>query len=79
MRRFKMSQLNPDLVHKWLIANTVDKNGGAKITGQTPNAFLQSVKLGYIKPYYDNGEKGAASIRLYLKSDLEEYARIKRN
>ncbi|MGL9969177.1 hypothetical protein [Enterococcus sp. DIV1420a] len=63
---------------KWLLHNLVTKEVGAKITGQTTNAFSQSVKLGLIAPFYETEGKGPAKVKLYLRCELEEYAKNKR-
>lgn len=62
----------------WLAYHLVSKEIGAQITGQTPNAFNQSVKLGYILPFYETGGKGPAKVKLYLREELEEYSKKKR-
>ncbi|HBG9406116.1 TPA: hypothetical protein KRT35_002823, partial [Enterococcus faecalis] len=46
-----MKDLSREEVLTYLENNVVDKQGAAKITGQSLNAFTQSVKLNAIKPY----------------------------
>ncbi|HFE9852547.1 hypothetical protein [Enterococcus faecalis] len=64
----------------YLRENIVDKQGAAKITEQTINAFAQSVKLGLVKPFFeikhDDGER--PTVRLYHIDDLKEYAKNKK-
>lgn len=55
------------------------KSEAAKITGQSPVAFNQSVSLGAIKPFYESTGVGSAKVKLYLKSDVEHYRDTKRN
>lgn len=72
---------NPEIkkeFSKWLADHLVSKEIGAQITGQTTNAFNQSVKLGQITPFYETNGKGPAKVKLYLREELEEYARTKR-
>lgn len=73
-----MKELDSQQVQQWMKQNLVDKKGAAEITGQSMTGFNQSVNLGYIVPFFDNGKKGSSSIRLYLKSELEIYAKNKR-
>ncbi|WP_203362824.1 hypothetical protein [Bacillus sp. REN10] len=61
---------------KWCQENLVMAAEGHKITGQSLIGFNQSVTLGKIKPFLEFGE--ARKTRLYLRSDLEEYAKTKR-
>ncbi|EHV0179872.1 hypothetical protein KZ114_002952, partial [Enterococcus faecalis] len=48
-----MKDLSREDVLNYLKDNVVDKQGAAKITGQSLNAFTQSVKLNAIKPYFE--------------------------
>ncbi|MEK4029399.1 hypothetical protein MKZ02_12800 [Pseudobacillus sp. FSL P4-0506] len=61
---------------KWCEENLVMAAEGHKITGQSLTGFNQSVMLGHIKPFLSFGEKRKTN--LYLRSELEEYARNKR-
>ncbi|MCC4085698.1 hypothetical protein [Enterococcus faecalis] len=65
-------------IQKWIYENLVDKGTGAEITGQSLKVFEQSVKLKYIKPFYENEGTASSKIKLYKRSDLEEYAKNKR-
>ena len=75
-----MKDLSREEVLTYLENKVVDKQGAAKITGQSLNAFTQSVKLNAIKPYFEikhvNGER--PTVRLYHVDDLKEYAKNKR-
>ncbi|WP_172503297.1 hypothetical protein [Enterococcus faecalis] len=75
-----MKDLSREEVLTYLENNVVDKQGAAKITGQSLNAFTQSVKLNAIKPYFEikhvNGER--PTVRLYHVDNLKEYAKNKR-
>lgn len=62
-----------------MLKKLVDKNEGAEITKQSIKGFNQSVYLGHIKPFFEIEGKGPSNIKLYLKSDLEEYAKNKRS
>ncbi|EUJ16522.1 hypothetical protein [Listeria aquatica] len=72
-----MSNLNPKSVQDFMYKNLVSKNEARKITGQSYEAFSQSVKNGWILPFFESGS-GTRKVRLYLKSDLEEYRNNKR-
>lgn len=61
---------------KWCKENLVTALEGHKITGQSLSGFNQSVMLGNIKPFLSFGEKRKTNI--YLRADLEEYAKNKR-
>lgn len=61
---------------KWCEENLVTASEGHKITGQSLKGFNQSVMLGGIKPFITFGEKRKTNI--YLRADLEDYARNKK-
>lgn len=65
-------------IKKWMEENLVDKKGAKEITGQTDRAFRQSVDTKKIIPFFEIPGSTSSNIRLYLKSDLEEYNRIKK-
>ena len=66
-------------LQKFLNENLLPKKEAAEITGQSINAFSQSIKLGYVKPFYESSSgKTSSRVRLYLKSELEEYRDSKR-
>ena len=69
---------NLDQLKEFMENNLLKKQDAMKITEQTATAFQQSEQTGKIKPFFETDGKGPAKIKLYLKSDMEEYARNKR-
>jgi len=70
--------MNPEELNKikiWGQENLMTRQQAAEITGQSYAGFSQSIKLGLIKPFLSFGNSGPTVVRLYLKSDIEEYAR----
>jgi len=65
-----------DEIKKWIEENLVMQDEARKITGQSVSGFNQSVQTGRIIPFVEFGD--ARKTRLYLRSDLEEYAKNKR-
>ena len=63
-------------IKKWIEENLFLQDRAREITEQSASAFNQSVATGRIKPFVEFGE--VRKTRLYLKSDLEEYAKNKR-
>ncbi|EMF0114780.1 hypothetical protein ACH0DO_002634 [Enterococcus hirae] len=59
----------------WIKSNLITRKQAAEITGQSYTAFSQTIKLGQVKPFVELGESGPSIVRLYLKSDIEEYAK----
>ncbi len=72
-----MKNLSREEVLTYLENNVVDKQGAAKITGQSLNSFTQSVKLNAIKPYFEikpvKGER--PTLRLYHVDALKKYTK----
>lgn len=68
--------MNNDQIKQWIHNNLVMQEEAIRITKQSKPGFNQSVAAGSIKPFVEYGS--TRKIRLYLKSDLEEYARTKR-
>lgn len=62
-----------DELQTFLYDNLLTKTEAAKVTGQSINAFSQAVKYGVIKPFFESEGSTSSKVRLYLKSDLEEY------
>ncbi|WP_203363100.1 hypothetical protein [Bacillus sp. REN10] len=60
----------------WIEKNLVMQDEARSITGQSVPGFNQSVTTGRITPFVEFGT--ARKTRLYLRSDLEEYAKNKR-
>lgn len=65
-------------IKQFMDENLLSKREAMEITNQSPQAFLQAVNLGYIKPFYESTGT-TQKVRLYLKSDMEEYRERKRN
>lgn len=65
-----------DEIKKWIEENLIMQEEAMKITKQSKSAFNQSVATGNIKPFIVYGKR--RKIRLYLKSDIEEYAKNKK-
>ncbi len=61
-------------IQDWCLTNLLTRQEAAKITKQSYSSFSQSVNLKYIKPFLEYGS-GTGSVRLYLKSDIEKYAK----
>lgn len=68
--------MNKDQIKKWIKENLVIQDEARKITNQSVSAFNQSVQTGRIHPFVEFGE--ARKTRLYLRSELEEYAKNKK-
>ncbi|MGL9768982.1 hypothetical protein [Enterococcus sp. DIV0806c] len=61
-------------IQQWGEKNLLTRQQAAKITGQSYAGFSQTIKTGKIKPFFEFGDSGPSVVRLYLKSDIEEYA-----
>ena len=68
--------MNQQGTKQWIKENLVMQEEGMKITNQSKSGFIQSLNAGSIKPFIEFGT--TKKTRLYLKSDLEEYAKTKR-
>lgn len=68
--------MNKEEIKKWIEDNLVLRDEAETITGQSTSGFGQSVSAGKIKAFVEFGTN--RKTRLYLRSDLEEYARNKR-
>lgn len=70
--------MNNEDIKDWIENNLVMQSEAFEITGQSKTAFNQSVSTGRVIPFVEFGE--VRKTRLYLKSDLEKYAKnIRRN
>lgn len=67
--------MKPEKIQQWCKENLLTRQQAAEITGQSYVGFSQSIKLGQIKPFLEYGKSGPSVVRLYLKSDIEEYGR----
>lgn len=65
--------MNSEQLKQWIEENLLTPREAMEITNQTRSAFNQSVANGHLKPYISKD-----TVRLYLKSDVEEYAKNKR-
>lgn len=74
-----MDNITNEDIQKWAIENLVDKSEAMTITGQSSEAFAQSVKRGNIVPFIQTKANERYTNRLYLRSDLEEYAKNKQS
>lgn len=72
----KRSELNK--IKKFMHENLLTKQEAAKITDQSQQAFLNSVNQGFIEPFFETDGKGPGKVRLYLRSDIENYAAHKK-
>lgn len=61
-------------IQKWCLTNLITRQEAAKITKQSYSSFSQSLNLKYIQPFIEYGS-GTGTVRLYLKSDIEAYAK----
>jgi len=68
--------MKSDEIKKWIEENLIMQDEARKITGQSVSGFNQSVANGAIRPFVEFGS--ARKTRLYLRADIEEYARKKR-
>ncbi|MED5050636.1 hypothetical protein P9850_01965 [Anoxybacillus rupiensis] len=66
--------MDREQLRKYIDENLLTKQEAMEITGQRLQAFDQAVSTRRLKPFYDHGE-GRSRVRLYLKSEVEEYAR----
>lgn len=68
--------MNKESIKKWIEANLVMRDEAETITEQSPSAFGQSLASGKIVPFVEFGVK--RKTRLYLREDLEQYAKNKK-
>jgi hypothetical protein len=68
--------MDKEKIRRWIQDNLVMQDEARRITGQSVSGFNQSVQTGRIIPFVEFGD--ARKTRLYLRSDLEEYAKNKR-
>lgn len=63
---------------QFLHKNLLTKSEAMVITDQTSVAFNQSVQLRQLNPIFESEGKGPAKVKLYLRSQVEDYAKNKR-
>lgn len=68
-----MDNTDPNAMKKWIADNLVTKQGAMKITGQSGPAFQQAVRTNLVVPFVEYNESPV--VRLYLKSEIESYAK----
>jgi len=59
---------------KYIDNNLLTKQEAMEVTGQSLSAFNQAISTNNLKAFYDHG-KGRSRVRLYLKSDVKNYAK----
>ncbi|MEK5521884.1 hypothetical protein B5V89_16535 [Heyndrickxia sporothermodurans] len=64
-------------IKKWIEENLIMQDEARSITDQSVPGFNQSVAAGKIKAFVEFGD--VRKTRLYLRSEVEEYAKNKRN
>lgn len=69
--------MDKNKIRQWIIDNLVLPDEARKITDQSIHGFNQSVRTGKIVPFVEflSGKK---KFNLYLREDLEEYAKNKK-
>jgi hypothetical protein len=72
-----MTKMNKEEIKIWIEENLIMQDEARQITGQSVSGFNQSVATGRIAPFVEFGE--SRKTRLYLKSDMEDYARNKKS
>ncbi|HHA4396986.1 TPA: hypothetical protein ACOBTX_000834 [Enterococcus faecium] len=69
----KLTNLNE--IQEWSQNNLINRKQASKISGLNYEGFSSAIKRHHIKPFLEIGdEKGPSLTRLYLKSEVEEYA-----
>ncbi len=68
--------MNKETARKWIKNNLCMQDEAREITSQSVSGFNQSVSAGKIEPFVEFGE--TRKTRLYLRSELEEYAKNKK-
>lgn len=61
-------------IQKWNQENLLTRQEAAAITGQSYTAFSQAINLRNVLPFLSFGT-GTGTVRLYLKEDIEKYAK----
>lgn len=66
--------MDREQLRKYINENLLTKQEARRLTGQSLSAFNQAVRTGQLKAFYDHG-KDQSRVRLFLKTDVEEYAK----
>lgn len=69
---------NLDQLHAYMCDNLLSKQQAMLITKQSATAFQQAERTGMFHPFFETPGKTSAKVKLYLRSDIEEYAKNKR-
>lgn len=69
---------NNEELQQFLKENLLDKHEAIELTNQSIEGFNQAVKRGVIKPFYQTKVNQRVINKLYLKSDILEYASKKK-
>lgn len=69
--------MNKEDIKRWIQDNLVMQDEGRTITRQSVSGFNQSVGAGAIVPFVEFG--AVRKTRLYLREELEQYAKNKRD
>ncbi|EPH77764.1 hypothetical protein D929_00021 [Enterococcus faecalis 02-MB-P-10] len=71
---------HPLLLKTYLQENLLTKDEAPVYTKQTQAGFDQSAKIGTtIQPFFSKKKNGRTTFKLYLKSEMIEYGKTKRN
>ena len=63
-------------IQEWAESNLINRKQASKVAGLNYEGFSSAIKRKHIKPFIEIGdEKGPSTTRLYLKSDVESYAK----
>lgn len=68
--------MDQEAIKQWIQDNLVMQDEAISITEQSKSGFNQSVATGRIQPFVEFGD--GRKTRLYLRCDLEQYAKTKR-
>lgn len=69
---------NKHHLQQYLAENLLPNYEAMELTGQSINAFNQSVKLGYVLPFYWCEKNGRKQYMLFMREDLIYYKKRKR-
>lgn len=68
--------MDKTVIKQWIKDNLVMQDEARAITGQSASGFTNAVAAGHIPAFAEFGE--SRKTRLYLREDLEAYAKRKR-
>ncbi|MGX7195179.1 hypothetical protein [Enterococcus olivae] len=67
-----------DELQEFMKNNLLKKQDAMKVTNQSAQAFTNAERAGMFKPFYETDGTTSSKVKLYLRSDIEEYADNKR-